>query len=371
MPHRSGFCAAAVLLISLDFLGDAIAQGFRPHQEHRGRDNQRCRVTDCSGAATQDARSTSSPNAVEEQRRKIEEARAADQREQEARTQQEVMRKRDAELANLKGLASGPATGGLRGLPQQKPPEGHAATANAVTGRLKGLPESSSTERQTLLGRDKELTLAIQRDLEAIRRLGFERRSADFEEWENLATAAQKEFEDAVKAEIVSAITSSSESALLDGFKKLDGKKINRWVTLLESRDPPMVETARILRAMRQIGDHDRAKLADDAKALLRSIKTWQRTSTVKSWADAAPVLLEIICDGFPAASHCKGFKAISKVTVASVYNNVTRRAAMNEIEKLSDLNEQQLTALVSINRVLRGHVQEQRRVRNQLQQTP
>lgn len=248
------------------------------------------------------------------------------------------------------------------------------AYAGAVRAFNDHIAAAILVERKRLEEIDRQLSAAIERDLTAIRRLGFSRRAEDFEEWEKLAEDAQKQLEDTVKGEVINAIASAVQDRMLHGFKKFDAETSRRWIAYLEKRDPPMVETAAILRRIASLSDSDRARLAIEAKYLVKAIENMHKVSPVRTWTDAAPVMLDMICQGFPTEpihSQCKAFRAISKITVAAAYNNVTRRVAITEVQSLTKMTEDQLKALEKINELLVKHVRERNDVRTKISALP
>lgn len=214
----------------------------------------------------------------------------------------------------------------------------------------------------------KALTQAIERDLTAVRNLGFDRRAQDFDEWERLAADAQGEFQHTVSAELTGLIAFKVKDKILTGVKNLDEAKVGRWIAVLMKQDPPPVEIIGLLRRLAMVGDGDRIKLATDAKYLAKLIENVAKGAKVKDWKDALPVLLDIMCEAFPKnAGACKLFKATANTTVASLYNYATRRVADAEIERLTTLTESELKALASLNGVLMKHVKDLRETRSKL----
>jgi len=249
---------------------------------------------------------------------------------------------------------------------------GDIKVLRAVADKLEDeIDAAVAVERKRLQARDKELELYIAKDLTAVRGLGFDRRAQDFEEWEKLATDAKREFEQTVSKEATSLIAAGVKEEVLSGVKKLDAAKVEKWIGFLQKQDPPAVEIISVLRRMASVGDADRLKLATDAKYLAKLIENVAKSAKVDGWKDGLPVLLEILCDGFPSAAskQCKLFKATANATVASLYNNAARRVAQTEIERLTSLTESQLKALATINGLLVKHVKERREVKAKLKE--
>jgi hypothetical protein len=227
-------------------------------------------------------------------------------------------------------------------------------------------------ERKSLEAQEKVLTQAIATDLTAVRNLGFDRRAEDFEEWEKLATDAQREFQHTVIAEFTGVVVSYTQDGILSGFKNLDQAKVEGWIAVLMKQDPPPTELIGVLRGMASVIERDgvRQRLAYDAKHLATLIENVTKSAKVIGWKDGLPVLLDIVCDGVPneaVAQRCKVFKATAASTVASVYNNAARRVALNEIERLTTMTEDQLRGLAKINDVLVKHIKERNEVRARL----
>lgn len=215
-----------------------------------------------------------------------------------------------------------------------------------------------------------ELNRRIDLDITSIRRLGFDRRAQDFDEWVGLSEDAQREFENTVKGEVTTFLVDKAKGGILDAVKNLDKSKVNRWIGFLDKHEPRPVELIEILQRIAAVSDSNRAKLADDAKALVSLIERFSKTLKIKDWADAAPVMLEMVCDAFQGNvinAHCKGFRAVSKIAVASVYNNVSRQVAFSEIENLSRMTADQLRGLQRIQDVLTKHIKERKSLRESL----
>jgi ribonuclease HI len=225
-----------------------------------------------------------------------------------------------------------------------------------------------AAERARLQEQDKILTQNIERDLNAVRNLGFDRRAQDFEEWEKLATDAKRAFEDTVRAEAAGLIASKAKNGILAGVKSLDKVKVSGWIAALTKQDPPPTEIIALLQRMASVTDADRVRLVTDAKYLAKLIENVAKTAKVSGWKDGLPVLLEIACEAFPSeATQCQWFKATASVTVASLYNNAARRIASNEVDRLTGLTEAQLRVLPKLNELIVGHVRDRNDVRAQL----
>lgn len=249
---------------------------------------------------------------------------------------------------------------------------GDIKVLRAIADKLEDeIDAAVAAERKRLQARDKQLEQHIAMDLTAVRNLGFDRRAEDFEEWEKLAGDAKREFEHTVSKEATSLIASGVKDGILSGVKKLDAAKVEKWVGFLQKQDPPPVEIISVLRRMASVSDADRLKLATDAKYLAKLIENVAKTAKVGGWKDGLPVLLEILCDGFPseASRQCKLFKATANATVASLYNNAARRVAQTEVERLTSLTESQLKVLATINGLLVKHVKERREVKAKLKE--
>lgn len=226
-------------------------------------------------------------------------------------------------------------------------------------------------ERKRLEARGKELEERIRVDLIAVRNLGFDRRTQDFEEWEKLASDARLEFQHTISAEATSLIADKAKDGILSGVKKLDEAKVGGWIEVLMKQDPPPTEIIAVLRRMASVADADRVKLATDAKYLATLIKDVAKSAKLTGWREGLPVLLEIVCDGLPSgtSAQCKLFRASASVTAGSLYNNAARRVAQAEVERLTSLNESQLKDLARLNTLLEKHVKERREVTSKLKE--
>ena len=216
--------------------------------------------------------------------------------------------------------------------------------------------------------RRRQLEDQIERDVEAIRRLGFGRRAEDFEEWELLAEKARKEYEAEVKAILTEMLVDKSQESLLKGFKHFSAEKGDRLIAFFEAQEnPPPPELIEAIRRLSQMRSKGRA--AYDAKYIVKAIEKTQKTMKVKDRTTALPVLLGLVCDVVPQQplnKQCKAFRYIARFTAAALYNNATRRVAEAEVERLTTLTERDLHNLNRLRRLLEKHVREL----NKLKQT-
>ena len=227
---------------------------------------------------------------------------------------------------------------------------------------LKGIDTDESTLRPTkaspISARRRQLEMQIARDVQAIRNLGFARRTEDFVQWEQLSQRARNEFWDQVAGEIIDLIVEKSRDKLLEGFKHFDAAKGDRWIAFLQAQENPPPDLIDAVRRVSQLRNKGRA--AYDAKYIVDGIEKLNKSWQVKDVQSAAPVLLDLVCDAVPQKplhAPCKYFRTASKLTVAALYDNASRRVAVAEVERLTTLNERQLHHLNRLQKVLANHV--------------
>ena len=222
-------------------------------------------------------------------------------------------------------------------------------------------------EKTRLTARDRELSAAIERDVRAIRRLGFDRRAEDFAEWEMLAAEAKAQFETEVLDAATAIIADKITNRVLESFSRFDAAKASRWIGMLDNVDPRPTE---VIRLIRKVGDiPNKGDAVEDAKMIVAFIERLQQGGAAQHREDLLLLGMDLMCDVVPPPgdASCNAFKTVGKLTVASLYNNVARRVAVKEVEQLTTLTEAQLRALAKINELMTRHVQERNDVRVRL----
>lgn len=298
--------------------------------------------------ATEDARAEAEKRAAEA--RKREEA-AETKRREEAVSREKFKREQREALESLKGVSSGDLK------------------LKDADDKL----ELKDPEKERLMARERELSAAIDRDLKAIRDMGFDRRAEDFAEWEKLAADAQSEYEAEIKGIIIDVIVDKSRASLLEGFKRFDAAKGARWIAFLESQDPKPVELIAAIRRVSRLRSKGRA--AYDAKHVVMLVDKLNQSIEVKDIKTALPALLDLVCDAFPKQpinKQCEVFRAESKWAIAALYNYAARHFAISEVERLTQMTEAQLIRLremVGQDGIFKKHVRERNEVRARLKE--
>ena len=265
-----------------------------------------------------------------------------------------------------------------RSVPAGTPEASHCAASRdrllfvirEINGHLgefrKSIEVAVAAETARLTSRDNELAAAIERDIVAIRRLGFERSSRDFAQWEQLGGDAQAQFESEVLAAAADVVAGRITDRLLESFSRFGPREAGRWIRALENADVDPKPTE-LIRVIRKVGNtRDKSQIADDAAAIIVGIERVQQAMAARTREDWLLWKLDLMCD-LVSPSHnkaCHTFKTISTLTLASVYNNVTRRVAIHEVERLTSMTEDQLRSLRRINDLMIRHTREQRDVR-------
>jgi hypothetical protein len=225
-----------------------------------------------------------------------------------------------------------------------------------------------ATERQRLLARDMEITAALERDVTAIRNLGFDRRAEDFAEWEKLGEDAKSKFEKDLLDSVRDQIIHNIRGNLVENFKEFDSGAAARWIADLEAKGGPL--PAELVRLIERVAaSPNRALRAEQADLLIEGVVRYMQTRDARTREKVLLVGLDLLCDVTPppARESCKAFKATSQLTVASLYNNATRRVAIHEVELLTTMTEAQLKGLAKISKVLGRHVKDRNKVRAEL----
>lgn len=253
--------------------------------------------------------------------------------------------------------------------------DGDIRVLRAATDKLDDdIDAAVAIEKKNLAARDGEITAAIDRDIAAIRRLGFDRRAEDFAEWENLGAEAKARFEKEIIDTVTDAAIAKVRGRLLEGFRAFDDAQAARWIGELAKVDPRPVELIGLIERLAKI--QDKAKIAESAELVLDRIEKLQKgrqalqpAGTAQAREEFLLMSLDLVCDVVPPPGDksCKAFRAVGKLTAASLYNNVARRVAVNEVERLTAMTEAQLRGLARINELMGKHVKDRNEVRTKL----
>lgn len=223
-----------------------------------------------------------------------------------------------------------------------------------------------AAEKKRLQAREAELDRLIKQDVFAIKRLGFDRRAGDFDEWVQLSDDARKKLEREAKDQALDTMKSLAQDKMIDSFKEMDRKRIERLIKWLKNNsEVPIDETINVLRQAAK--DPKRIRMAGQAKAIVDGIDAGVEGAAMTSREEKAKFYMGLLCDvgeGSGKIKWCQLFKSEVLVTEAAVYNNAARRVSVHEVERLTRMTEQQLKALKKLNEVMVKHVKERNEVR-------
>ena len=293
--------------------------------------------------------------AREEADRQREENERREQERRKAEQQKQFERERDEAAKLLKGNLSTGATG-LKGIGPE--PSG-----------LRELPMRTDRDlaaRQAAQARRAELDKQIERDMEAIRRLGFARRAEDFAEWERLAAKAKAEFEGEVIDTVTDIAVDKARGKILNAFKSFDPAKASRMIAWIKSKNIKP-QPAALIAAIERVGRAtDKSRIADDAEFIVKQIEDWRKAKAAAGVPIESAKFAAGMLEGLVSDPRLSVLITEIKLTTAALYNNATRRVARAEVNRLTDLTEKQLKDLDRLRQVLQKHVQE----RNELKKT-
>ncbi len=220
-----------------------------------------------------------------------------------------------------------------------------------------------------------ELKARIDRDQEAIRRLGFESRADDFQEWEKLADEARSQFEEQALASLVDLLfagASDANKAVITGAGRLNTFSSQKLIGRLNKKG---IRNERLFRVIREIGaTKGKPARAKAAKELIEVVEKEGdlfnigqeingNPGDIRTAAEAATTILSWGLEG-PLAGV---FASDVQFMFSSLYNNFTRRMSLNNIERLTMLTERQLGDLNALTGVLKRHVRELQAARENL----
>jgi len=229
--------------------------------------------------------------------------------------------------------------------------------------------KAAAAERKRLLAWEAALDRAIKQDVLAIKRLGFDRRAKDYEQWVNLSEKAQEELRKEAREQALDALTSLAQDQMIEGFRDMDRKRIERLIKWLkQNSEVPIDETVNVLRQAAK--DSKRIRMAGQAKAIVDGINAGIEGAAAENREQKAKFYLTLLCDvaeGGAKMKWCGVLKSEALVTGAALYNNAARRVAVHEVERLTQLTEKQLKGLQKLNEVVVRHVKERNEVRAKL----
>jgi tetratricopeptide (TPR) repeat protein len=255
--------------------------------------------------------------------------------------------------------------------------EDHISFAESIRGsarkppdpakrRTFGDPESASDQavREKIAALDEK----IERDLQAIRNLGLNRNAKDFHAWARLSYFEQRQFEKQVDDTIGELSSDLVKDAILGQMKTFDRAKAARWVDAIESSRFTPKPTG-LLEKLKAFANGTAQQLGEDADILVKEIDAFKKIHEgVEGNKETMPVIAELL-EIFVNNPKLKILLAEARIAQAALFNNATRRVAVNEVERLTDMTEEQLRALVGIQRVLTKHVKERGELKAILQE--
>jgi hypothetical protein len=228
-------------------------------------------------------------------------------------------------------------------------------------------------------GQIARLEQQIASDEEAIRRLGFQKRAADFEEWSKLTEQAQNQF--------------TGETLRILGRMALDEATIglnDQASSLSQSLTPQKAEGL-----ITRLGlDDNYPLLAENIRALAKAQTIKERTDVANSLVlgatklvenhyelsspDKSKAAVELICETISGGIGLKKYDLVSWQTRALVsgaelttelgFAYGEQHIAESTIRDLDHMTEEQLTAVQKLSDVLRKHVQELKTAKQQFQ---
>ena len=261
--------------------------------------------------------------------------------------------------------------GRCRGIPDSSPMVAECSEAQArLNGEVDSYRDAANAFNrevaQAAQARRAELDKQIERDMEAIRRLGFARRAEDFAEWERLAAKAKAEFKGEVIDTVTDIAVDKARGKILDAFKTFDAAKASRMITWIKSKNIKP-QPAALIAAIERVGRAtDKSRIAADAEFIVKQIEDWRKARAAAADPIESAKFVGGMLEGFISDPRLAILITEVKLTTAALYNNATRRVALAEVNRLTDLTEQQLKGLDRLRQVLQKHVHE----RNDLKST-
>lgn len=219
---------------------------------------------------------------------------------------------------------------------------------------------------------DASLTAAINDDINAIRRMGFNRRAADFAAWQRLGDNARRQYAQAWHSLATGIVVSHAESKMLDVLKRMDNVHLRKLIATLERRNNPNDEAMlKALRQMLRAGRRQRAHMADQARVIASGIERGLQGAAAASREDWLGFWGDSLCDAAEESELLPGCHLLESEGLAvssALYNNAARRVAIREVERLTTMTERQLIALRHLDALLQKQMTQRNQVRSQLQ---
>ncbi len=204
-------------------------------------------------------------------------------------------------------------------------------------------------------------------DQRAITMHGFTKQERDFEDWVELSSESQKEFEDSV-------VSGAIDTALL-GVKvgstklaSLSNSKVDQVIKeakALGMEDSLFYDALKACKAAKNrkaaakaIGEAmERLQKAKDKYQMAKDRNGLKATATILGWCVEDPKLTLLVTE--------------VDITIAAIFNNATRRVSMSQIEALNKLTEGELKGIKAVSGVIKEHVSQLQSLKTQLRQVP
>ncbi|HEY7783293.1 MAG TPA: hypothetical protein VIB00_01125 [Pyrinomonadaceae bacterium] len=234
-----------------------------------------------------------------------------------------------------------------------------AALNDRIAAYNKGEATFTETLKKAVNQRRAALEKQIDKDIEAMKRLGFSKRAEDFAEWEQLAVKAKTEFENEVLGTIADIAIDKVRGGIVDAFKDFDAAKAARLVQWIRARGIKPEPTA-LINAIERVGlAPDKARVADDAEFIVKQIEDYRNGRAAANDPTESAEFVSGLLESTISDPRVALLITEIKLTTAAVYNNASRRVARAEVERLTKLTESQLHDLHRLQKLLERHVQD------------
>jgi hypothetical protein len=210
----------------------------------------------------------------------------------------------------------------------------------------------------------ERLDKRVEMDLNAIRRLGFERRAEDFKEFEDLDKEARKKLQDQFAESMIDLLFTGALDADKAVVKSIGSMNTFSAQKLIGKMKAANIKNPLIWELVREIGaTTDKPAMRD---ATLRLLKLVEREGdllgngiaigndpdNIEVQADAAITLLSWGLEG-PLAGW---LASETKLCIATIYTARITRANMRNVERLNAATDTQLLALKGLSKSVEGH---------------
>jgi hypothetical protein len=207
----------------------------------------------------------------------------------------------------------------------------------------------------------------IHSDETAIRRLGFQKRAEEFDDWIKLAETAQKEYERETRDALIDLAIDKGLEGLKQGITtigSLNPPKANKCISQLKALgvgDPYLFGAIRRLALVR--GKPARARAINNFLDRVKDAVEAARIEKSEGKLDAFTELLgELVTD-----RQLSLLLIEIKFATAALYNNVAQRVSQHELMRLTALNEQELKALQKLSELLEKDVRQLNNAKQEL----